>query len=351
MEKRELHEKPFSNMEISAFCGQIALILKSGISSIEGITIMMEDASAGEEKKILEFILERIQETGSLYDSLSETGLFPSYMLHMIEIGEETGTLDEVMEALSNHYDREDTIGKSIKNAVTYPTIMAGMMVAVIIVLLVKVMPIFNQVFVQLGTEMTGFSRMLMELGNAINRYSIALVALLIAVVALILYCTRTKNGRSFSRRLGYHLNFIRPVYEEIAACRFASGMALTLSSGLNPERSMELVSALNDDPLFQEKLQNCRKKVDEGTDLSEALHETGMFTGIYARMASIGSRTGSMDQVMNRIAVLYQDDIDNRMNNALAILEPTLVITLSLIVGVILLSVMLPLMGIMSSL
>lgn len=312
---------------------------------------MMEDASAEEEKKILEFILERMQETGNLYDSLSETELFPPYMLHMVEIGEETGTLDEVMEALSNHYDREDAIGKSIKNAVTYPMIMAGMMVAVIIVLLVKVMPIFNQVFVQLGTEMTGFSRMLMELGNAINRYSIALVALLIVIVALILYCTRTKNGRSFSRRLGYHLNFIRLVYEEIAACRFASGMALTLSSGLNPERSMELVSALNDDPLFQEKLQNCRKKVDEGIDLSKALHETGMFTGIYSRMASIGSKTGSMDQVMNRIAVLYQDDIDNRMNNALAVLEPTLVIALSLIVGVILLSVMLPLMGIMSSL
>ncbi len=351
MDKRDINAKPFSNMEVSAFCGQIALILKSGISSMEGITIMMEDASAGEEKEILEFILERMQETGNLYDSLSETGLFPSYMLHMIEIGEETGTLDEVMEALSAHYDREDAIGKSIKNAVTYPMIMAGMMVAVIIVLLVKVMPIFNQVFVQLGTEMTGFSRMLMEVGNAINRYSIALVVLLIGIVAIILYCTRTKSGRTFSRRIGYCLSFIRLVYEEIAACRFASGMALTLSSGLNPERSMELVSALNDDPLFQEKLESCRKKLDEGTDLSEALHETGMFTGIYARMASIGSKTGSMDQVMNRIAGLYQDDIDNRLNSALAVLEPTLVITLSLIVGVILLSVMLPLMGIMSNL
>ena len=90
---------------------------------------------------------------------------------------------------------------------------------------------------------------------------------------------------------------------------------------------------------------------MDEGQDLSEALHETGMFAGIYARMASIGSRTGSMDQVMDRIAELYQDEIDNRMNTALAVLEPTLVIALSLIVGVILLSVMLPLMGIMSSL
>ena len=194
------------------------------------------------------------------------------------------------------------------------------------------------------------FAGALGQIGGLL-RDSLSTAAKLVAVVLLILYCTRTRSGRAFMRSLGYRLAFIRPVYEEIAACRFASGMALTLSSGLNPERSMELVSALNDDPLYQEKLESCRKKMDEGQDLSEALHETGMFTGIYARMASIGSRTGSMDQVMDRIAGLYQDEIDNRMNTALAVLEPTLVIALSLIVGVILLSVMLPLMGIMSSL
>ena len=112
----------------------------------------------------------------------------------------------------------------------------------------------------------------------------------------------------------------------------------------------MELVTALNEDPGFQQKIDHCQTLVNEGSDLSDALHSSGLFTGMYARMASIGGKTGSMDQVMDQIAGLYQDDIDNRMNNALAVLEPTLVIALSLIVGIILLSVMLPLMGIMSS-
>lgn len=311
---------------------------------------MLEDASSSDEKQILEAVLENIQSTGSLYQALEDTGLFPSYMLHMVQIGEETGTLDEVMTALSEHYDREDSISKSIRNAVTYPLIMAGMMVVVIIVLLVKVMPIFNQVFIQLGTEMTGFSRTLMNLGNAINRYSIVFIVIFVVIAALVLYGTRTASGKRFFRRLGYRFRFSRAIYEEIAACRFASGMALTLSSGLNPERSMELVTALNDDTGFQQKLDECQKLIHEGSDLAEALHSSGIFTGMYARMASIGGKTGSMDQVMDQIAGLYQDEIDSRMNNALAVLEPTLVITLSLIVGVILLSVMLPLMGIMSS-
>lgn len=342
--------KPFSNLELSSFCGQIALILKSGISSMEGLTIMLEDASSSDEKSILEALLANMQETGSLYQALESLDIYPSYMLHMTQIGEETGTLDEVMQSLQNHYEREDSINKSIRNSITYPMIMTGMMAVVIIVLLVKVMPIFNQVFIQLGTEMTGFSRMLMNIGTAINRYSIAFILILAAVAAFIFYGTRTASGKNVFRNMGYKLKFTRAIYEEIAACRFASGMALTLSSGLNPERSMELVNSLNDDPVFQKKIDQCQSEVDNGNDLSQALFTSGMFTGVYARMASIGSKTGAMDQVMEQIAELYQDDIDTRMNNILAVLEPTLVIFLSLIVGVILLSVMLPLMGIMSS-
>lgn len=342
--------KPFSNMELSSFCGQLALILKSGISSLEGLTIMLEDAASSEEKEILEALLEKMQETGSLYQSLDSVKLYPSYMLHMVEIGEETGTLDEVMQALQNHYEREEAISKSIRNSITYPMIMTGMMAIVVVVLLVKVMPIFNQVFIQLGTEMTGFSRMLMNVGNAINRYSLAFVVILVIIAVLIFYGTRTGSGRRLFRSIGYKLKLTRTVYEEIAVCRFASGMALTLSSGLNPERSMELVNSLNDDPVFQQKIDKCQNQVNEGNDISQALFSSGMFTGVYARMVSIGSKTGTMDQVMEQVAALYQEDIDNRMNNILAILEPTLVILLSLIVGVILLSVMLPLMGIMSS-
>lgn len=350
MNQTNVFGKAFSSIELASFCGQIALILKSGISALEGLNLMLDDTFSPEEEPILKALIENMQETGSLYQALEETKMFPSYMIHMVQIGEETGTLDEVMAALQTHYEREDAVNKSIRSAVTYPMVITGMMVVVIIVLLVKVMPIFNQVFIQLGTEMTGFSRVLMNMGTAINRYSIVFISVIILLAALILYGTRAQSGRNMCRRLGYRFAFSKAVYEELASCRFASGMALTLSSGLNPERSMELVDSLNEDPYFQKKLDDCQKYIEDGKDLTDALFASGIFTGMYARMASIGSKTGSMDQVMDTIASLYQDNIDNRMNNILATLEPTLVILLSLIVGAILLSVMLPLMGIMSS-
>lgn len=350
MNKKHGMNTPFSNAEISAFCGQIALILQSGISSIEGISIMLEDAVSEEDKVFLQTIYNRLLETGSLHQALSTTALFPSYMLQMVDIGEKTGTMDEVMEHLSRHYSREHSIAQSLRNAITYPLIMSGMMVIVIIVLLVKVMPIFNQVFIQLGTEMTGFSKALMDIGNLINRYSVAFIVLLVLIILFALFCARTTTGRRLAKQLAYKLPFLRSVYENAAACRFASGMALTLSSGLDTEQSLRLAGALNDDPLFTEKMNICYSKLEDGSDLYEAIHAAGIFSGVYARMASLGARTGTMDKVMDNIASLYQDEVDNRINNLLSVLEPTLVIVLSLFVGIILLSVMLPLIGIMSS-
>lgn len=351
MNQKNLSGKPLSNVELAAFCGQMALILKSGISAIEGLGIMQEDSTSADEQTILNMLLDNIQASGSLYDAMEQTDLFPSYMLHMIKIGEETGTLDEVMEALNLHYEREDSISRSIRSAVTYPMIMTGMMIIVVIVLIVKVLPIFNQVFMQLGTEMTGFSRILLNMGTVIGNYSLFFIILLALIAAFVLYGTRTAPGRMTFRKIGYKLPAIRKIFENTAVCRFASGMALTLSSGLNPERSMELVKYLNEDPFFQKKMDVCQQHIDEGEDLSSALHSACIFTGMYARMVAIGGKTGSMDQVMEQIASLCQDEIDSRMNNVLAVLEPTLVIILSVIVGVILLSVMLPLMGIMSGL
>ena len=334
--------KPLSNPELSSFSSQLSLILRSGISALEGISIMLEDASSEEEKAILNALSENLQETGSLNEALEQTQLFPAYMIRMTRIGEETGTLDDVMAALGDHYAREDTIARTIRSAVTYPMIIISMMIVVILVLIIKVMPIFNQVFIQLGSEMSGFSRVLMDLGNTINRYSVVFIAVLAVIVIGFFAYNHTAKGAAFLRGLGSHIPAIRRMHHDIASCRFASGMA--------PEECLSLVRELNDDEAFQKELTKCEQLLENGTDFTAALHQTGIFTGVYARMASIGFKTGSLDQVMSDIAELYQEDLDNRMSNTLSILEPTLVIALSLVVGFILLSVMLPLVGIMSS-
>lgn len=343
---KKIGGKPLSLTETSFFCGQLALVLRSGISALEGLSMMEDDYSSADDKRILEALRNGMMETGYLHTALKDVGLFPEYMVNMVKIGEETGNLDDVMESLRLHYEREAAIRTAVSNAVTYPLIMSGMILAVIVVLLVRVMPIFSQVFRQLGAEITGLAAGLVTIGNLISRYSFAFIIVLVAIILLILICVRTNAGRKIARVF----KGVRDINARISASRFAGGMALTLKSGLGSDQGFELVSSLNEDPDFAKKLDKCKTSMDNGEGLAEALYAAGIFGGVYARMAAIGNKTGSMDQVMEQIAGLYQEEIDTRINNTLAVLEPTLIIVLSVIVGIILMSVMFPLLGIMSS-
>jgi len=347
----QTRQKALSPLENSAFCSQMAMILKSGISSIEGITILYNDASSAAEKSLLENIKKELETNGNLAQSLKVSGAFPEYMLSMVNLGEQTGKLDEVMAALSLHYNREDNIRRSIKNALFYPLIMIVMMIVVISILLIKVMPVFNQMFIQLGQEMTGFSKGILEVGSALSDYSTVFIIIIAVIFVLIFFLAATAAGQRIFLKVGYKLGFLRSLYDKIAATRFASGIALTLSSGMNPEQAINLVSELNVNPYFQKRIDGCLELVRSGISFSDALSAAGVFSGIYAKMSALAAKTGATDEIMQQLAARYEDEVDNRISSIIAALEPTLVIILSLVVGIILLSVILPLMGIISSL
>lgn len=343
-------QKRLSNREIASFCDQCAMLFQAGITPAESMNIMLSDSKANTAKEILTTIQDVCRKGNSFSKALKKTGVFPDYVLHMIALGEESGHLDDVMQSLSDYYEREQSIAESVRNAVRYPFIMIAVMMLVIFVLLGKVMPIFNQVFIQLGSEMTGISATLLHLGTALNRYSVIVVAILIALVILYLLATKTKFGRKISRRILSAFPLTRGFYQKLAAGRFANGMALTISSGMDTFSSLDMVSEIVEHKGMQAKISECKKALKSGANFSEALSGSGIFTNLYARMISIGFKTGSIDVVMQKIADNYDRETEKKLHSIISILEPTLVIFLSIIVGLILLSVIFPLMGIMSS-
>lgn len=329
-----------SNAELAAFFSQMAMIQHSGIPAVEGVTMMEEDAADEATKALLASIHQVIDETGSLHPALEASGVFPSYALNMIRIGELSGNLDEVMSSLSDYYEREDIIHKEIRSAVTYPLVMVGIMVAIVAILLVRVMPVFQQVYRQLGSDMTGLSGTLLNLGNFLGSYGYLILLALAVLGALGFWLVRNKK---------VELPFLRDFREKISAGRFASGMALTLSSGLDTDESLDMIVDLVNDDRMGEKIKKCREMTGEGMEFSEALAQSGIFSGLYSRMISVGYRVGSVDMVMKKVAQRYQEETQDKISSLISVIEPSLVALLSLVVGVILLSVILPLLGILS--
>ena len=155
-----------TNQELFYFCEQFSILLHSGISCAEGIQLMLEDSHTQKGRDFFQSLQTDYEENGSFHISLHNTGLFPDSMISYVKIGEETGCLDEVLNSLSLHYQQEMEISENIKSAITYPLLMLVMMAAVILILLAKVLPVFRQVFQQMGLEMNQFSNGLFHAGS-----------------------------------------------------------------------------------------------------------------------------------------------------------------------------------------
>lgn len=334
--------------ETALFCTQAGLLLKAGIPLGDGLASLTEEG-AGAGREILCRIADTARETGSLYEAVQQAGVFPSYMVHMIRIGETAGKLEEVLDSLSLYYEREDRLRGAVRSAVLYPLILILLMAAVIAVLVVAVMPIFSSVLTDLGAEAsanTGFIRT----GAVIGRCSLVVIAVLLALLVVMLLLSLSAKGRQMLMSLSTRLPVLRRLYRQIASGRFASVMSMLLSSGYDLGEALELAEEVVADSTVKNKIRLCRDKVSNGTAFSAALLELDLFSGLYARLIQTGEKTGRLDDVMKNMAAQYETDVEESLSGVVALIEPTLVILLSVIIGSILLSVMLPLIGILSA-
>lgn len=347
---RQEKVKPLSSGEVSLFCSQIVLLLKAGIPLKEGVGEISDNVEDENVRELIRRIQASIEQNGSLYLALNSTGAFPKYMVNMVNIGEKAGNLENVMEALSLYYDRENNLRSCIRSALLYPFILVLMIAAVIAVLVIKVLPIFHQVFLDMGSDISDTASSVMRAGSTIGTWALAIILILAVLLLAALLLYKTESGYRFISGFLHNFPLTRKLSGKIALARFASVLSMLLSSGYNTEEALALAPGVLNNRIVLDKVEQCRSFVASGTSFTQALTKAGIFPGIYSSMVNIGDKTGNLDGVMKRLAELYGDDANEALNRAVSIIEPVMVGVLSVIIGAILLSVMLPLMGIMSS-
>ena len=334
--------KILTEAEISSFCQQINMIVKAGLPTYYGVSILRDEAVNETSRKLYAQIYEPMEKGATLYEALLPMEVFPEYMLEMIHVGERTGRLEEVLDSLVVYYDREAQIRDGIKQAVTYPLIMSGMMLAVIFVMITKVVPIFSDVYAQLGSTLSGPAKWLMDVSTFLNKNILFLLLTLLILIFALYVLSKTPAGKTFLESKG-----IAPT---LAASRFANCMYLALASGLDSDQGLTMAKSLVQNGYYAKKIQECKNFIQKGTSFSESLLLSGLFSKVYSSMITIGYKTSAMDDVMLRISKAYETETDESIRRFIAILEPTLIIVLSFFIGLILISFLLPLLGIMAS-
>lgn len=341
-----------SNSEVAVFCEQSGMILESGLSMLEGISILEADVGTQniEYKKMYEEMRSCLEETGIFYEALIKTGMFPDYVIHMTKIGEETGNLDVVMKGLAAYYEREENTMQDIKNAISYPLMILCMLLVIMLVMIVKVMPVFEQVYEQLGSGLTGFAAILLKVGELLKHYWVVPALAVCLLAGMSVWLLKTAQGNVVLRKLTGRFFSKKSIVKRLNSARVSSAFSMTLQSGMDYERSFDMAaSLLEDDEATREKLLACKEKMLEGESFSKVIKETNIYSPLQSRMIMIAERTGEADQALSKIAVQIDDEVTAEIQNFVSVIEPTLVIVLSVLVGGMLLSVMLPLLGILS--
>lgn len=342
--------KAYSARELSAFCLQISLLLSAAVPLDEGLSIMAEDAVTGEEKELLQFLSGEVELGEPFYMALDKTCAFPDYVVRMAKLGQQTGTMDQMMESLSVYYEKEWELMRSIKNALTYPVIMIIMLLTVLFVLFTRVMPVFEGVYGQLGAQLSPVSRTAIRLGGIFSGAALAASCLLILFAGAVYVASLF--GHKFHIVEGM-INYGKrrsKVALAIANRRFTAVLALTLKCGMELEKGMELAGELVENSRVREQIEACAKDLEAGAGYYEAMKKTGLFGGFHIQMIKVGTRSGRLDSVMEEISKDYEQEADTSIDNMIARFEPTMVAVLAVSVGLVLLSVMLPLAGVLSA-
>ena len=342
-------KKIYSTRELSAFCLQISLLLKAAVPLEEGLSIMAEDAVSEEEGELLHAMAEDVELGEPFYTAMEKTGAFPVYMVRMAKLGQQSGTLDRLMESLSAYYEKEYFMMQNIRNAITYPVMMVVMLLVVLFVLFTKVMPVFEEVYAQLGVQMSPVSRAASRFGGIFSGAALVLFVLIVLLVLAAAVASGTGHSMRWAEKLKEWFKSNDKTALAVAGRRFTAVLALTLQSGMELEKGMNIAGELVDNKKVSGKIAACAAKLQEGTGYYEAMKETGLFSKFHIQMIKVGTRSGKLDEVMSNISEDYEQQADVSIDNLVARLEPTLVAVLAVAVGLILLSVMLPLAGVLA--
>ena len=340
---------PVTEQYLPLFCQELYQLYRTGITPADGLELLEEDETEPQLKRILRTGVEGMRDGLPVAEALAKTGAFPTYLTDMISLADGTGRLEDTLLALQRYYERRIRLRAEIRSAVTVPVVLLAVMAAVVVLLVTQVLPVFDRVFAQMGVRMGGVAAGMMRFGTALagaGTWVAVIVALLAAAgiaVALIPSLRKLFLGW-FTFRYGG-----RGLLGQMRVSRFASAMAMATASGMGMDEAAELSAKLCAGAReIDEKIQLFRNRVREGTGSADALAESGLFSHRDCRVLKLSERTGSLPETLETLAARMQEESLRRVDRLVGLIEPGIVLFTSILAGVILLSVMLPMMGLL---
>lgn len=335
--------------ETSYFCEQLALMLGAGMQLGDGLEILCEDLDDKRIMAVCRVLRERLNDGSTLADAMEKSGVFPEYSIKMARIGEMTGQLEKVMNGLSEYYSDRAELRRTVRSAVLHPMMLLVMMTVVIIVLVTLVLPMFGDIFKQFDSTVTAAVQQSVDTAYTVGTVILIVLPVIIiisAAVALLSYIPAFRRGL-YSFLAAFPLT--RRMSRKFSLSKISGAMSMMVSAGIAPDEMLSYAASLVDDKKLAVTLLKCRERVLSGEYFAEVISTCGIFPAMHARSLKIAYSSGAFEQAWKKLSDRCGDSALETAAGLVSFIEPAIVIILTAVIGAILLSVMIPLMNIMS--
>ena len=330
--------------DVVIFSRQFSTMISAGLPLIQCLDILASQEQNKAFARIIRNIKEDIEGGSTLTDALKKyPKVFDDLFINMIAAGEAGGILDTILNRLATYLEKAMKLKRKVKGAMTYPAVVLFVSCAVITLLLVKVVPVFQGIFSGMGRELPFLTQFLIDLSNFITNNALYIVgALIVAIVALVKFY-QTDRGRTLFDRMILKPPVIGPLMRKVAIAKFTRTLSTMISSGVPILDGLEIVSRTAGNKIVEKALMETRKNISEGKTIADPLAATSVFPPMVVQMIAVGEATGSLDSMLTKIADFYDDEVETAVNAMTSMLEPILMVFLGGVVGGMIVAMYLP--------
>ena len=331
--------------DIAIFSRQLATMLAAGIPLVQAFEIVGNGHENAAMQKLILSIKSDVEGGSALAEALGKQPLyFDDLFVNLVEAGEQAGALESLLDKIATYKEKTEAIKKKIKKALTYPAAVLVVAFVVTTILLIFVIPSFEDLFKGFGADLPTFTRMVIDLSAFVRTQGVIIAALMAAAVGAFLYFKkRSRAFRHFLDRLMLKVPVIGPIMQKASIARYARTLSTMFAAGVPLVEAMESVAGATGNIVFEQAVLQMRDEVATGQRLQVAMENTDLFPNMVIQMIAVGEESGSLDDMSAKVADFYEEDVDNAVDNLSSLLEPMIMAILGVLVGGLVVAMYLP--------
>ncbi|MBI4845355.1 MAG: type II secretion system F family protein [Candidatus Omnitrophica bacterium] len=339
------------NDDLCIFARQLGTLLNAGVPLLRGLTVLEKQIGSAPLRFAVDRIKDDIQSGSTLRDALDKhPKVFSKFWVNLVGTGEASGQLPSVLEQIAQYFESSGELQRKVVSALIYPTILMTVCTGAILVFVIKIVPVFAQMFASFGTELPGITQMIVDFSGILRKFAVPFILLTPVLIFLFMRILKTETGRLYFDRFRLNLPIFGNLFKNIAIANFARGLGTMISSGVPILYALEIVTKTVGNRVIEDALEVVKDSVRDGKSIAEPLEQSGIFPPMVVLMVNVGEETGELSDMLKHVATFYEERIATMVERLSSLLEPFMLVFMGGVVGFLVVAMFLPIFKLATS-